>query len=60
LEKLKDYKKVKKILNTLTSKLKRAYKDASEMDKNGMVEIAVALMIYQKPQQKKKDQMVIL
>jgi len=42
LEKLKDYKKVKKILNTLTSKLKRAYKDASEMDKNGMVEIAVA------------------
>lgn len=42
LERLKDYRKVKKILDTLPSKLKKAYKKASEIDKKGMVEIAVA------------------
>lgn len=42
LEKLKDHRKVKKILDTLPSKLKKAYKNASELDKQGMVEIAIA------------------
>lgn len=42
LEKLKDLRKVKKILDTLPSKLKKAYKKASELDKKGMVEIAIA------------------
>lgn len=42
LEKLKDYRKVKKILDTLPSKLRKAYKNAPELDKQGMVEIATA------------------
>lgn len=42
LEKLKDYRKVKKIIDTLPSKLKKAYKDAPVLDKQGMVEIAIA------------------
>lgn len=42
LEKLKDLRKVKKVIDTLPSKLKKAYKNSSEMDKKGMVDIAVA------------------
>lgn len=42
LEKLKDHRKVKKILDTLPSKLKKAYKNAPELDKQGMAEIAVS------------------
>lgn len=42
LERLKDERKVKKILDTLSSKLKKSYKNASELDKKDMVEIAVA------------------
>jgi hypothetical protein len=42
LEKLKDYRKVKKIIDTLPSKLKNAYRDAPVLDKQGMVEIAIA------------------
>ena len=42
LERLKDLRKVKKILDTLPSSLKKEYKKASVLDKQGMVEIAVA------------------
>ncbi len=42
LQKLESYKKVKKVLDTLTPKLKKAYKDCSEILKDEVVQVAVA------------------
>lgn len=42
LEKLESYKKVKKIVDTLPSKMKKAYKESSELLKNEMIQIAEA------------------
>jgi hypothetical protein len=42
LEKLESHKKVKKIIDTLTPKLKKAYKDTSELLKDEMVQVAIA------------------
>jgi hypothetical protein len=42
LDKLADYKKVKKILDTLTPKLKNAYKNATDLQKEEITQIANA------------------
>ena len=55
IEKLKDYRKVKKIVDSLTKKLKKSYKSASEFDKNGMAEIAIAFDELPEDPTKEKD-----